>query len=208
MDYSGPIGMANYSTEHRDGHYKSYWLAKIDRILKTSDFQESSEIGYYRLFKDSSYLINISPHPLPHLKEKHRKVAPVLTLMERKLFHDLIYEGKEILEFGDEIDDMIKTQKQEDYLFEDDEYYDLVEEFLERNQVLKEKNEMRRKEAIKKRRRIQRKRSRVMDIGMRPVMMKPTASMFQSFKDSGMTQEDLIKEAGKIHFSHILNINS
>lgn len=55
--------------------------------------------------------------------------------IERKVFHDLIEEGKEILEFGDDL----KDDTYEMYLFDNPEYSQLVSEFLKKSEEMKKK---------------------------------------------------------------------
>lgn len=60
------------------------------------------------------------------LPRKFKEPSPYIINLEKKLFHDLIYEGREILEFGDSFVEI----EGEEYLFEDKEFDDLVFEFL------------------------------------------------------------------------------
>jgi len=59
------------------------------------------------------------------LPKKFKDVSPYIINLEKKLFHDVIYEGREILEFGDSFIE----NSEEKYIFEDPEFDDLVFEF-------------------------------------------------------------------------------
>lgn len=75
------------------------------------------------------------PAEIAMLKKDNKILALDSVNLEKNIFYDVIQEGKELLEFGDDLDE----SSYEMYLFDNKEYSDLVLEFLKKNSELKKK---------------------------------------------------------------------
>lgn len=94
------------------------------------------DIGYYSLHKKRPMRVTRMPKEFMTLPKKHSLLALETINIEKKIFYDLIEEGKEILEFGDDLE----NEKYDNYLFDDPDYKHLVMEFMTKSVELKLKN--------------------------------------------------------------------
>lgn len=94
--------------------------------------------GYYSLYKKLPPKVTRMPRCYASLPKKGSRLILDAMTMEQRLYFDLIQEGKEILEFGDNL----KTNTMGPYIFENKHYTDLVNEFLIKNRELKKEGKV------------------------------------------------------------------
>jgi hypothetical protein len=137
VHYHSPIGKASYQTIHEGEEYSSYWMDCIERALENRMifYQDNVNIGYYSLY-DEIENADLSKEEMDAnfglLTEEQQTVASELHQMERKLFHDVITEGKDILKTEERYDEMAQFSSFSPYLFDDPEFASLVRDFTKK----------------------------------------------------------------------------
>lgn len=108
-------------------------------MISGKNLRVIERIGYYYLYKKLPPKETRMPRHYASLPKKRSRLILDSINFEKKLNFDLIQEGKEILEFGDDIKNIANKGP---YIFENKHYTDLVNEFLIKNRELKKEGKV------------------------------------------------------------------